>query len=144
MTRVLRYGALLLVAVVLAIQLVPYGRDHSNPPVVEDAPWADASVRELAVAACYDCHSHETEWPVYSWVAPMSWLVTRDVESGREELNFSTWPNAGEIRDAAEVVVDGSMPPRRYRLAHPDARLTADERQRLIDALIALGAEPDD
>jgi hypothetical protein len=74
----------------------------------------------------------------------MSWLVTHDVESGRDELNFSTWPRAGEIKDAAEVIVEGSMPPRSYELAHSDARLSDDERQRLVDALIALGAEPQD
>ena len=70
-------------ALLLALQLVPYGRDHDNPPVAQDAPWATAEGRRLAVAACYDCHSNATRWPVYSHVAPMSWLVQRDVENGR-------------------------------------------------------------
>ena len=125
--------------VVLAIQFVPYGWWHENPPVTEDAPWPSEDARALAVAACYDCHSNETEWPVYSYVAPMSWLVRNDVESGRDELNFSTWDeDDGDADDAAELIEDGSMPPSQYTLLHPDARLSAEEQAELIAALEAM------
>jgi hypothetical protein len=104
-------------------QLVPYGWWHENPPVVQDAPWPDAESAALARDACYDCHSNETEWPVYSYVAPMSWLVRSDVETGRDELNFSRWDDDdGEADDAAESLLDGTMPPRQYELAHPAVR----------------------
>ncbi len=139
MLRRLRLPALVLIAVFGVVQLIPYGRDHTNPPVVTDASWPSASARRLAVAACYDCHSHETRWPPYSRVAPTSWLVTRDVEAGRDELNFSRWDDDGDEADkGAEAVEDGTMPPRRYQLAHPDARLSAAERQALIAALTAM------
>ena len=59
-----------------------------------DAPWPDAESAALARDACYSCHSNETDWPLYSYVAPMSWLVRADVESGRDELNFSDWDEA--------------------------------------------------
>src|SRR5262245_5814864 len=106
------------------LQLLPIGHDRSNPPVTQDAPWPDEASRQLAVAACYDCHSNETEWPVYAYVAPMSWLVTQDVADGRAELNFSEWDrDDNEAHDAAEIVLDGDMPPSRYTPLHPDARL---------------------
>lgn len=125
--------------VLVLLQLVPYGWWHENPPVVQDAPWPDEATAELARAACYDCHSNETSWPAYSYVAPLSWLVRRDVERGREELNFSRWDDDdNEADDAAESVEDGSMPPRQYELLHPDARLTADEVAELVTALQAL------
>jgi hypothetical protein len=115
---------------------VPFGWWHSNPPVVRDAPWPSAEAREVAVRACYDCHSNETRWPVYSYIAPMSWLVRRDVEAGREELNFSDWDEFdGEADDAAETVVEGSMPPRNYTLIHRDANLSDAETATLVDAL---------
>jgi len=138
-----------IVIVAVVIQFVPYGWAHDNPPVTQDAPWPSAEARDLAVAACYDCHSNETEWPVYSYVAPMSWLVRRDVEAGRDELNFSTWDeDDGEADDAAESVEEGSMPPTQYSLLHPDARLSDEEEQVLIDALLALeedrGGDDDD
>jgi hypothetical protein len=136
MRSILRTGALVLGALLLALQLVPYGRDHGNPPVTQDAPWPTAEGRRLAVDACYDCHSNETKWPWYSHVAPMSWLVQRDVERGRAELNFSEWE--GDADDAADAVEDGSMPPRNYTLLHPDARLSAEEKAALVRELEAL------
>jgi hypothetical protein len=135
----LRAGlGLLLVAVLL--QLLPFGRLGANPPVTQEAPWPNGRARELAVAACYDCHSNRTRRPLYSRVAPFSWLVARDVEQGREKLNFSTWEGSGgDARDAAETIVDGSMPPRRYLLLHSVAGLTEAERRLLVEALEGMG-----
>ena len=83
---------------------------------------------------------HQTpRWPPPSHVASSSWLLTRDVERGRDELNFSTWDeDDGEADDAADAVAEGSMPPRRYVLVHPDAAVSEAERQLLVDALEAM------
>jgi hypothetical protein len=84
-------------------------------------------------------HQPPLRWPSQSHVAPFSWLLTRDVEQGRDELNFSTWDsNDGEADDAADAVAEASMPPRRYVLVHPDAALSQAERQVLVDALEAM------
>jgi hypothetical protein len=137
--RLLLWAGLGLLAVAVLVQLVPYGRDHTNPPVTRDAPWPDGRATELATAACYDCHSNQTRWPVQSFIAPLSWMIARDVEQGREALNFSTWDeDDGEADDAADEVADATMPPRRFVLAHPDAALSEAERQVLIDALEAM------
>jgi hypothetical protein len=137
--RILLRAGLGLFAVAVLLQLVPYGRDHTNPPVTREAPWPDGRARELATAACYDCHSNQTRWPPQSFVAPFSWLLARDVEQGRAALNFSTWDeDDGEADDAAEAVANAEMPPRRYLLAHPDAALSETDRQVLIEALEAM------
>ena len=137
--RLLLRAGLGLLAVAVLVQLVPYGRDHTNPPVTRDAPWPDGRARELATAACYDCHSNQTRWPPQSFVAPFSWLLARDVSQGRDELNFSTWDeDDGGADDAADAVAEGSMPPRRYLLVHPDAALGEAERRLLVDALEAM------
>lgn len=141
----LRRLALAAVVGVAALQLVPYGWSHPNPPVVEDAPWPFPEARALAEAACYSCHSNETDWPVYSYVAPMSWLVRNDVENGRKEMNFSDWDSDdGEADDAVETIADGSMPPWRFTLAHPDARLTEDEANVLSTALAIMEEDEGD
>jgi hypothetical protein len=137
--RILVRAGLGLFAVAVLLQLVPHGRDHTNPPATQDAPWPDGRARELATTACYDCHSNQTRWPPQSHVAPFSWMVARDIEQGREALNFSTWDeDDGEADDAAEVVADAEMPPRRYQLVHPDAALSDAERQVLVEALEAM------
>lgn len=119
-------------------QLVPYGRHHANPPVVKEPSWDRTSTRELAVAACFDCHSNETKWPWYSQVAPVSWLVQRDVDEGREALNLSEWDRAQkEAGEAAKTVLEGEMPPASYLMLHRSARLSAEERRRLAEGLTA-------
>src|SRR5215216_1353338 len=94
MRRLMRagWGAAMIVGVLFVVlQLVPYGRRHDNPPTTREPAWDDPTTRALAVRACFDCHSNETRWPWYSYVAPVSWLTQRDVDEGRRELNFSEW-----------------------------------------------------
>lgn len=136
MLKKIGIALLIIVGLFLVIQLVPYGRDHSNPPVVNDAPWGSPEAKAIAQRACYDCHSNETTWPWYSNVAPMSWLAQNDVQEGRRILNFSTWgqgeQETGEIR---EVVREGAMPPLQYTILHPSANLSAAEKETLLQGL---------
>ena len=106
--------------------------NHSGVP--HERP---GNLRVQAGGGRQDCHSNH--WPPQSFVTPFSWLVTRDVEQGRDEFNFSTWDSDdGGADDAGEAVADGSMPPRRYVLVHPDAALSEEERQVLVAALEAM------
>ncbi|HPH96498.1 MAG TPA: heme-binding domain-containing protein [Anaerolineaceae bacterium] len=123
--------------VFLLIQLIPYGHNHTNPPVVQEPAWDSTQTRALAQAACFDCHSNETVWPWYSNIAPVSWLVMNDVEEGRSNLNFSDWPLApGEGAQFAEEIIGEvqreKMPPFQYTLIHP---LSTADRVKLIEGL---------
>ena len=121
-----------------ATQLVPYGRDHTNPHVLREPIWDRPVTRALAVRACFDCHSNETRWPWYSQVAPVSWLVQRDVDVGRRVLNFSEWDRPyEEASESAETVREGEMPPAIYLPLHAAARLTPVEKRSLADGLAA-------
>ena len=134
--RILRWLGIALIVALVVLQLVPYGRRHTNPPARVEARWDAPATRTLAVRACYDCHSNETVWPWYSHVAPVSWLAQRDVEDGRRKLNFSEWDRPQkEGRESAKTVRKGEMPPWFYILIHPDARLTAAETQALVAGL---------
>jgi hypothetical protein len=134
---------LVVVGLALAMQLVPYGWSHANPPTTREAPWPTARARSLAVAACYDCHSNRTNWRWYSFVAPVSWLVRSHVGEGRSKLNFSEWDQPQHTHDLDETVEEGSMPPTYYKLVHADARLSRAERDELARALHDL-PRPDD
>jgi hypothetical protein len=140
--RFFRYLIILISAAIFGfgiIQLIPYGRDHSNPPVIQEPNWDSSTTRDLAKRACFDCHSNETVWPWYSNIAPVSWLVQHDTEEGRSKLNFSEWQSAGsrgrETGEIFEVVQEGSMPPLQYLPTHPEARLSAQEKQQLASGL---------
>lgn len=120
-----------------------YGRAHTNPPVREEPAWDNVQTRQLVERACFDCHSNETEWPWYSHVAPVSWLVQYDVDEGRAALNFSEFDRPqDEAHEAAEEVEEGEMPLPIFLITHPDARLSDAERAQLIQGLRAtLGEE---
>lgn len=127
-----------IIAIFVLIQFVPYGHNHSNPPVVEEPQWDSPQTQTLAKRACYDCHSNETEWPWYSYVAPVSWLVQRDVEHGRKHLNFSDWRSgrkADQPKEVQEVVEEEEMPLAIYVPLHPHARLSDTERKQLATGL---------
>jgi hypothetical protein len=135
---VIRKLALVLLGLVVAIQVVPYGRAHDNPPVVSEPAWDSAQTRDTFRRACNNCHSNETEWPWYSHVAPISWWLQRHVSHAREEFNVSRWgvgENEGD--EAAENVRSRKMPLRSYLLAHPEARLTDAERAAFAAGLAA-------
>jgi mono/diheme cytochrome c family protein len=142
--RFLRWLLTGLVLLFVAAQLVPYGRDHDNPAVVAEPAWDTPATRELARRACFDCHSNETQWPWYSNIAPLSWLIQRDVDEGREELNWSEWGPDEEGDEGAETVLEGSMPPDAYSLLHPEARLTDQEIDALVTGLVATFGSDDD
>jgi len=127
-------AAVLVLLVFGAVQLVPV--DRSNPPVESEVP-APPEVRAILKRACYDCHSNETVWPWYSRVAPASWLLAHDVHEGRDVLNFSTWgrlepaQQRKAMRETREEIAEGEMPPWLYLPAHPEARLSAEDRAAL-------------
>ncbi|RUA25854.1 MAG: cytochrome C [Bacteroidetes bacterium] len=118
----------------------------SYPEVKKDNPndlLATTDVPEpIAVmlkAACYDCHSNETIYPWYSYVAPVKWLVIRDTREGREELNFSDWASmskmdqATALSDISDEVSEGEMPMKIYPIMHAEAKLSDEDRQAIAD-----------
>lgn len=124
---------LIIMGLFALIQIIPYGRSHTNPPVVSEPAWDSPQTRALAERACFDCHSNNTIWPWYSNIAPASWLVQRDVDEGRQRLNFSEWgQSSAETDDIYEVLENGEMPPSQFLLMHPEAKLIASEKQELI------------
>ena len=124
----------------VAIQLVPYGHAHTNPPIQKEPAWDSPMTRELTARACYDCHSNQTVWPWYALVAPMSWLIQNDVDRGRQRLNFSEWnlPQRGARPGSVDRRIQRkSMPPWYYILMHSQANLSDAENQRLVRGLDA-------
>lgn len=129
------------VALLAVMQVIPYGKNRVNPPVMREPAWNSPATRQLAKQACFDCHSNETVWPWYSKIAPISWLVYWDVVEGREHLNFSEWSGGtrkGEtLHEITKELAEGEMPPLQYTVAHPEAKLDEKSKRMLMDGLSA-------
>jgi hypothetical protein len=144
MKRKLKWLKWIFAALVAVFALLQFtSPPRTNPPVVPGHDLLATNPPPPGIAAllhnaCYDCHSDETRWPWYSHIAPVSWLVADDVKDGRERMNFSDWPRALPERAAkrleriSEEVDDKDMPPAKYTLLHPEARLNAGQREQLI------------
>lgn len=138
MKKYAKWFFIVLAAGLVLIQFLP---GHSQNPPVPPGRDLIASVNPpppvaaLLRAACYDCHSHETIWPWYDRIAPVSWWVAEHIKDGRKHLNFSDWPPADPRRakkrlgQIAEAVAEGEMPLPSYTWMHSQARLTAADRQ---------------
>lgn len=134
MLRYLRRALwLALVALVIA---QAFRIEKTNPPAQQNVA-TPPEVAAVLRRACFDCHSNETVWPWYSNLAPVSWLLARDVREGRRELNFSTWNaydaknQAKKLRETAKEVAEGEMPPWLYLALHRDAALSQADVERL-------------
>jgi hypothetical protein len=142
MKKKLKWIVIALGAVFLLLQFTNPPR--TNPPVKTDliaSTAPPAPVATLLTAACYDCHSHQTVWPWYSKIAPMSWLIADDVVEGRKNLNLSEWPAdqpdraARRLENMSDEIGNATMPPKKYTAIHVNARLTDAQRKTLTDWL---------
>lgn len=126
----------IIVVIGIGIQLIPLPGRGQNPAVIQEPKWDSTQTAALVRRVCYDCHSNESRWPLYAYVAPASWLVYHDVTEGRSHLNFSemNMPQLG-AGEMAAAIQSGKMPPWQYLLLHPEARLTSAEKQQLITGL---------
>ncbi len=140
--KLLKRIGLLLLLLAIAIQFVPVNR--TNPALDPNQDYlkvsaAPAEVARLLKASCYDCHSNESKYPWYAYVAPVSFLTQNHIQEGRSKVNFSTWGNSSAhdqseaLEEIPETIAEGEMPLWDYKLMHPEAKLTEAEKRILID-----------
>lgn len=133
-------GGLLLVALIIAqfFSPKPPANQDDNPGDIIENGLVEGQVAQLLKNSCYDCHSNQVSYPWYSYVAPVSFLVNRDVEEGKEELNFSEWQDYDKrrklrkLKEVGEVLEEDEMPLGIYTLIHQGAKLSDEEKALLI------------
>lgn len=140
--RTVRNAALVLIGGACVIQLARPAR--TNPPTdpgrtLATVTRAPEEVRSILERGCRDCHSHDTRWPWYSHVAPVSWFVINDVNHGRRHFNYSDWAQYDRdkipqlLKEICEQTRKGEMPLSSYLWMHPDSRLSDREVSLLCD-----------
>ena len=125
----------LLIVGLVVMQFIPVERSN---PSDRSQPAAPAEIETILRRSCYDCHSNETRWRWYAEIAPISFLLARDVKEGRRELNFSIWDRyeqrrkARKLKEIIKEVEEGDMPPWYYIPVHPDAKLSQNDREAIV------------
>jgi hypothetical protein len=137
----LKFILLALITIMVIIQFLGVDRTLPLSPPTDDV-FSVLDAREeiemLLKSACYDCHSNQTQYPWYSYIAPVSWMIQDHVLEGRKQINFSTWATYPEqkaiekLEDCFEVLAKEQMPLESYQWLHSEAQLTEAERVRLI------------
>lgn len=140
--KILKWTVITLAVIFIVIQAVRPAR--TNPPVdgartLQSKMQVPSDIDAILKRSCYDCHSHETRWPWYSNVAPASWLLADHVSEAREHMNFSDWAqyDTDDAEDIFEEITKevrkGGMPLSSYTMIHSDAKLTEEDKRKLID-----------
>jgi hypothetical protein len=137
----LRKILLLLLLALIVIQFIHPKRNLAKEPQVNNIAnrfTVPGDVKEILGKACLDCHSNNTRYPWYTKFQPFDWWITHHINEGKAALNFDEYTNKSlryqfhKMEEVAEMVKDGKMPLNSYLWIHKDAKLTADEKSKLI------------
>ncbi len=142
MKKYLKWTAIALLMILLVLQFFQINKTNPEIKPAEDflvINKTEASTAKLLKDACYDCHSHETKYPWYTNVVPLSWWIKKHIVKGREELNFSTWATYSakkadhKLEESIEMLEEKKMPLKSYVIAHSEAKLSAEQIKQLSD-----------
>ncbi|MCB0473322.1 MAG: heme-binding domain-containing protein [Flavobacteriaceae bacterium] len=132
----------IILLILIGLQFIPVDKPQvtgNNPNDLLSVVSVPDTVADILKNSCYDCHSNQTIYPWYSHVAPVSWLVAKDVREGREHVNFSNWQvleltkKAERLENMIDEIKDGEMPMSIYTAIHQDARLSEEQQKLIID-----------
>ncbi|MCD4682436.1 MAG: heme-binding domain-containing protein [Bacteroidales bacterium] len=142
MKKIIKILLIFFLGIFVIIQFIPSGRPGNEPVAGQDI-FEIASIPDdvgvLLKNACFDCHSQSVKYPWYSYVAPVSWLVARDVKFGRENLDFGKWGELSKrdkmkiLGEISDEVGDGFMPMQIYITMHSEANLSDEERELIVN-----------
>lgn len=133
-----------LLILLLALIVIQFFRPAKN---VSEGPQPNAlahkypipaDVKTILEKACLDCHSNNTKYPWYAQVQPVAWWLNRHIKDGKKHFNMDEFTHRKpayqyhKMEEVVEMVEEGEMPLKSYTWAHRDARLTADEKNKLI------------
>lgn len=137
---------LILLAVLLVIQIIRPSKNNGDVVTndISNEFQTPKEVQQIIKKSCADCHSNKTNYPWYSEIAPISWYVASNVSRGKKHLNFSEWTQYNKyqkehiIKNLRYVITDYEMPLKSYLLKHPEAKISEEEYQILLNWIYTL------
>lgn len=142
MKKIIKISAIVIIIIFIIIQFI---KPVTENPIEDKSKFISAKIQvpdnvyQKLEKACFDCHSYRTNWPWYSRISPVVYLINKDVKEGREHMNFSVWGDYDKSRiiDKLDGIVtqveDGEMPLSVYLPMHPEARLSSNDTKLIAD-----------
>lgn len=139
--RIVKKIVLVVLILFALLQFIPRNVNKSNEVLATDITRnyaVPSQVLTILKKACYDCHSNNTSYPWYAKVQPFRLMLDRHVKNGKKELNFSEYGGYtakrqyNKFMSIGESIEDGSMPLKSYRWMHSGARLTQEEKAKML------------
>jgi len=139
---------LIVLVTLVGIQFIPTKRNQSNKVLkTEFTQTYDVpkEVQRILKISCYDCHSNNTNYPLYNKIQPVAWLLEYHIDEGKAELNFSEFGGyskrrrKNKLKAIANQIKNEEMPLTSYTLIHSNAKLSEEERIKLVDWITILG-----
>lgn len=133
---------LAILIVLIVIQVIQPARNKSGQVLATNMMTMykmPDTVQAVLKAACYDCHSNNTNYPWYTYVQPVGWMLANHIRHGKEELNFNEFGSytarrqQSKLKAIANQIKDGDMPLYSYTIMHKNARLTKEQKQLIIE-----------
>ncbi len=140
--RVIKKIIYIFLIVLIAIQFIQPVRNTSGqvlPTDISKVVSVTENVQSLLKVSCYDCHSNHTNYPWYTYVQPVGWILHNHIVNGKEELNFNDFGSyskrrqQSKLKAIADQVKDDEMPLTSYKIMHADARLSKAEKDLIMN-----------
>ena len=138
---------LILLAIFVVIQFIHPGKNRSEGPheaYVGNVYHIPDDVKPILEKACNDCHSNNTKYPWYSYIQPVHWWLDNHIKEGKRELNFDEYTNRSlryqyhKMEEVEEMINDDAMPLDSYTWMHSNAKLTSDEKNKIISWAVSV------
>lgn len=112
--------------------------EGSQPNYIGNNFTVPADVKTILEKACNDCHSNNSNYPWYANLQPVHWWMERHIKDGKKHLNYDEYTNRPlryqyhKMEETIEMIKEGEMPLNSYTWTHKDAKLSEEEKTKLI------------
>ena len=97
------------------------------------------NVETILRTSCYDCHSNNTNYPLYSYIQPARFFMEEHIKDGKKDLNFNEFgkyskrKQENKLEAIIKQIKSDEMPLASYTLLHKNAIVTPAQKEEVIN-----------